>query len=248
MRKLVLAILFILLLPSNALCDWSLISNVAANSSDGLAVTTSAINTTNADEIVIVVSYLSSRLYNPTDNKSNSWTKVAQKESASPTDVAIAIFLCDKPCIVGTNHTFSAGQSLGLNNYPAVVVLAVSGSKTTSPFDQVSAGTQNIIASTTIQPGTLTPNESGELVITGLTTHTNAGTASINSSYSITNQVGPTANSFGSALGYIIQTSASATNPTWTYSSTLFSAAIAISLKVQPASFAPAIINSVRQY
>ena len=112
-------------------------------------------------------------------------------------------------------------RRLGL---PSLAVKAFSGVQAT-PFDQENGATLTS-AGTSHQPGSVTPSEANELVVTGIgfaseATESNVtidssflpGTMVIDVDWSQVTD----GDHFGSALAYKIQSSASAENPTWTW-------------------------------
>jgi hypothetical protein len=110
---------------------------------------------------------------------------------------------------VGTGHTFTSGGS-----FCAACFAAFSGVQTSSPFDvENGANSQNSAAST----GSVSPNQASSLIIAGIGVASGA-TYSINASFSITNSVaGVGGVNYGAAMAYLVQTSASAVNPAWTF-------------------------------
>jgi hypothetical protein len=82
-------------------------------------------------------------------------------------------------------------------------------------------------SSTTIQPGSITPSGSS-LIITTVGVES-TGTGSINLGFTITDQIGYAAgNNIGGASAYLIQTSGSVINPTWTMGSGVLAITAAI--------------------
>lgn len=186
--------------------------------------TSGTIDTTGADLIVCVISgdssaYLADTL-GITDSKSNSWTQLTEKRNAG--DGGVAIWY-SRPTSVGTGHTFSV---TGTATYGTILITAWSGSVAT-PFD-VQNGAASGGAVTTLQPGSVTPNETNELVIAGIVYDQTSGTVSVDSSFTISDQVNQTSfQYYGGALAYKVQTSVVSDNPTWTISSSAASAVIA---------------------
>ncbi len=91
----------------------------------------------------------------------------------------------------------------------------------TAPFDQ-----QNGSASTS--PGSITPGQNGEVLITGMRVSSGAGNtiASVNSSFNMTDNVAGGTN-YGHAMAYQIQTTATTRNLTWSVSSASFGSVVA---------------------
>lgn len=174
---------------------------------DGTAsITTTGIDTTGAKLIVIIAHSYNATLASlaPTDSKGNTWTGLNTYNNASANIFYERIYYCINPT-VGAGHTFSGTIGSG---WLAFDVLAFS--------DAVSAAdTQNGAAiesaSTTFQPGTVTPSANSLFVASLHTSST--GAVSIGSGFTIGQQGDTTFSHTGAA--YKIG-SASAENPTWT--------------------------------
>lgn len=171
---------------------------------DSSTVTTAAINTTGANLIVVTaVFYAPGGSLTLTDSKGNTWTALTRRDSGS--GVGSTLYYCFNPT-VGSGHTFT-----GTNNYPLLGVLSFSGADT-SPFD-VEAGTTG--SGSTIQPGSVTPSTANNIIVSGVGAGMTSGAISIDGSFTE-----PNAEAVGAAFqvscAYLIQTSATAQNPTWT--------------------------------
>ena len=183
--------------------------------------TTSAIDTTGADLIVIAVSWFSA--VSPptvTDSKSNTWTGLTSTSIGS--DPAIKLFYCQAPT-VGSGHTFTI---TGTSTYSRVSAQSFSRSSS-SPFD-VESG-DGVTSGTTVQPGSITPTVSNSLLVSA-TAWNNWGvtSTSINSGFTETCDAEPVAGlNYGHTQSYIVHTSGSI-NPTITGSYTYVTAATRI--------------------
>jgi hypothetical protein len=111
---------------------------------------------------------------------------------------------------VGSGHTFAAN---GVTSYHSIAVAAFNHTDTTANA-QNETGAGNASA-TTQQPGSLTPPTANSLVVTALEMVASSGAATINSGFTVLEST-TDADSFAVALAYLVQTSASAVNPTWT--------------------------------
>src|SRR5262249_33242092 len=102
----------------------------------------------------------------------------------------------------------------GGGGFPSIFVQAFKNA-TANPFDAENGNTAN--PSTTNQVGSVTPASSGELIVTHLGWGTTGQTASIDSGFTITDQIDLVSGQhYGGALAYKIKTDAAAENPTWT--------------------------------
>lgn len=177
---------------------YSLLANAAA-AGTGTTAVTGAIDTTGADLLIVAGNSFDVAI-SVSDSKGNSWSSLTEYGGAS---ARVRLFYV-RGGTVGSGHTFTITSTVG---FPCVAVLAFSGS-VASPFDQESgAGAA--------QPGSVTPSEDNELLVSGLC-FSPSGTISINSSFSISNQIDYAGGTnMGLAMAYKIQTSAGAENPTW---------------------------------
>jgi hypothetical protein len=163
--------------------------------------TTTAIDTTGANFLVVTPggNYSGGAV---TDSYGNSWAglNIATNMFSGQAQIFYA-----RNATVGTGHTFSiSGGDL------SVAVTAWSGSAA-SPFDVQNA------ANNSVQPGSITPTNNNELLITATV---DAGTyieTGIDSGFAISDAVaGAPGSSYAIAQAYLVQTSAAAVNPTWT--------------------------------
>lgn len=207
---------------------FAFISGLSANYGGGgatdTAITGGPIDTTGANLIVVEVSYFdASSAVTVTDNKGNTYTALTGYGGAGA-DYRVKLFYCYAPT-VGTGHTFVGGVA---GAYCSVSIAAFSGAAA-SPADQ-SAGSFNS-SSSTAQAGSITPTESGELIIATMCNRLDAGSVSINDGFTIVDQELWQSGGLGTALAYKIQTAAAATNPTWTLTSAVKNAPAIYSFK-----------------
>lgn len=187
------------------------------------STTTPSIDTTGADLLVAVCTDLGGNALVLTDSKSNTWTALTKK-----TNVIDTVIMYVKNPTVGTGHTFAIGSG----GYPSLEVAAFSGSDLTSPFDVENGGSTGGAAS--LSTGSITPGSANELVIAGLGTESMVGTKSI-TLLAVLDQAADNGNNFGGALAYEIQTTATARNPSWSWSGSHFAAAVIASFKAAAA-------------
>lgn len=190
-------------------------------------VTTGAINTTGAN---FCAQFLAD--YTPgsgeafSDNKGNSYSALAASENTN----VRAQFAYAENATTGTSHTFSVS---GTGIYPTLGAIACSGVKTSGSFDQQN-GAVTGGASTTIQPGSVTPTENNELVLTGVC-FGQAASVTVNLGFTeIADIAFSSGNYFQMGLAYEIQTTATARNPTWTSGTSEEGAARIATFKAQP--------------
>lgn len=183
------------------------------------------INTTGANFLFFQVSIydqISATAPTPSDSKTNTWTLI--KTVATGGNVTQYDYI-SWAATTGTGHNFSCGCVA--SQFQSNQVMAFSGILATgNPLDQSSTQNNGSGASAaSIQPGSITPLLANELVITTEGNFNNTGTnstISVNGSYTATQFIntGAFGVSIGGGLAYNIQTTATATNPTWTLTST----------------------------
>jgi len=186
--------------------------------------TTSAIDTTGATLLVLHVGYVTSAL-TVTDSKGNAWAPLTTRVSGS---FSTRFYACFAP-IVGSGHTFTV---TGASSFPAIIVTAFSG---VASYQTESGATG---ASSPLASGSVTPAANGALVLTGRM----AGAAATNtltpSGFTrLTVPYGASVNVLGD-LGYLVQTTAAAIDPTWAWTGAPANNAVvtAVFLPAAPAS------------
>lgn len=157
------------------------------------------------------------------DSKGNTWTPLTVV--GSPADAGSRIFYCYNPT-VGTGHTFSYAES-----FSSTAVTAWSGAAT-SPFDVENGFGPASGTFTTVQPGSVTPSQSNELIVTGIGAGGNSGAYSLDSGFTVAAQMAAVSGTrYGSGIGYVVQSAAAAVNPTWTLATAGSVAAVIASFK-----------------
>lgn len=212
--------------------SFSLISNIFGVGQ--LTFTTSSIDTTGATLLVAhVSSFAVTAEPTLTDSKGNTWIGLtAQVEGGTSRS---RLFYAANPS-VGTGHTFTLTDPGG-NIFAGLEVQAWSGASITLPFDVENGGTQS--SGTSLATGSVTPSVNNELVVTGAHIHTTgSGTISIDSGFSISDQDqgGAVPARFASAMAYLVQSTAGAVNPSWSWSTTTSAAATIATFKAATAS------------
>lgn len=140
-----------------------------------------------------------------TDNKGNTYTALTLSGGAG--NDKLRMFYCINPT-VGTSHTFTSVGAGSTSSYASISVAGFSGVKTTGAFDQEAIASDS--SGTTKQPGSITPVENNELIISGYGCNSSGGTIAVSAGYTLLSSVTKV------CLAYKIQTTAAAENPTWT--------------------------------
>ena len=160
-------------------------------------VTSTAIDTTGADFIIVGVNGSLDGTTDITDSESNTWVYLGQVSSA------LKCWLVFDPT-TSASHTFTYSEN---GSGPQIVVGAYSGSDG-GPYDVQSS---NGVFSSTISPGSLTPAEDNSLLVT-IAGNFNGTFSSIDSSFTI--QEAATSGNTRCALADLEQGTAAAVNPT----------------------------------
>lgn len=219
----------------------ALVSNtIAGTAANG--GTTGAINTTGASLLIVGLSWSSNSGTTPppvTDSKSNTWTRLTAQEPTPPNTDSYSVIYYAKNPTVGSGHTFTASLT---NSFPTIGVQAFSGVDTSSPFDVENGTAINHAFTadiTSVQPGSVTPSNDGSLIVTVLSNYIDSSNSdrSINQSFTISDQLG-FVTTIAMGMAYQIQTTATARNPTWSWTNAVFLVSTAIAV-FKAASAAP---------
>lgn len=181
------------------------VTDTEAASTDNNTVTTPGIDTSGANLIVIAIAVQKLAGNDPSDSNHNTWTGLTAVSSSSAQK--IRFYYCLNP-VVGSSHTFSFSET---NTFPTIAVVAFSGA---TAFGQESG-------TTATQPGSITPAEDNEALVT-FGSHSDSGTApTVNSPFSsnLTASIAGAGPCWALGMAYEIQTTATARNPTWTLAS-----------------------------
>lgn len=195
---------------------------VSAGSSTGNSVTTGSIDTSGYSALFVWIAYDDfGGVPDLSDNKSNTWTANGSPLTIRSGSAIVKgqLYFC-LGATVGSGHTFTATGSF---NYPTIAVASFSGVATSSAFDSENGAGGTSLSS--LQPGSITPSVNNELVILGLSLN-NTDTPTDPSGYTrASGTAGDAANHIGGFIDYQIQTTATATNPNWTWSTPTIAAA-----------------------
>lgn len=165
--------------------------------------TTTAIDTTWANFLVVGIwRHTGFGSLTLSDSKGNTWTQLTERVSVSQ---GCVLFYCANPT-VWTGHTFTTWAW-----FAGVGVGAFSGVRTSSPFDLQNGNVLN--APWNIQPWSITPTANWALVVTAFGSFNGAAPSMPTWYAQIASNTTSTAEAGG--MGYKIQTSAAAENPTW---------------------------------
>lgn len=203
------------------LASYTLIAHTIKQTATGNDVTTTAIDTTGADLIVLACCTFNSAL-TPTDSQSNAWTGLTDQTIGG---VHTRLLYKQAPSTSAT-HTWTITSSAG---FPVIGVLAFSGS-VSSPFDQENGAVS--ASASSLSSGNVTPGENNEVIVSAFADAW-VGTASVSpGSLTITDQL-PLASgvAFALAMAYEIQTTATTRAATWSVSVAARSEAVIATFK-----------------
>jgi hypothetical protein len=206
--------------------------------------TTTAADTTGADLIIIACSsYSPNAVPNESDNQSNTYTDLTEY---TDTTGGIRLHYKVNPT-TNASHTFTCSAT---NSFPATLVAWFSGSYTAGdPFGQQNGAGFNSGSSSPQSVGSITPSEDNMLVVSAVSWDAGATSAYTTSTGGLTvaqNQA-KSGNAEGGALAYVIQTTAAAINPSWSWSggtSNLAGTVASFKSAGAASSFIPGIINA----
>ncbi len=169
---------------------------------------TPPMDTTGADLLVMIVGGVS-MTNTVSDSKSNTWNALTRYNWGTGECQMHYAY----NATVGTNHTFTFSEA---SSFPGIAVLAYSGALTTSdPFDQES-GTGSQAASR--QPGSITPGFDGALFVTANEFTNSHNAPSVDSGFTIQESLSWSSGvNVGVYAGDLVQTTAAALNPTWSW-------------------------------
>ena len=184
--------------------------------------TTSGVNMVGANFLVACLTF-----YTPStqtafsSSPSNTWNKLTVYDDSVFVGVSTVIYYAESASS-GSSQTFTANGA-----FSAISVMGFSGVKVASSIDkQGGAGTSGSNV-TTIQPGSITPSVNRELVVTCGSNLAAGGITVSPSNYTQLANIAYNGTWVSNGSAYWIQTTATATNPTWTFSSSLAATAIA---------------------
>ncbi len=174
----------------------------------GANFTTTGVDTSGGNLIVVVVSYAAGTAPVVTDSYQNVWATAGAEYTNLTSSIQI-FYAASATC--GTGHTFTCTGG----NFKSIAVEVFSGANTAAPKDQDNGASND--GGLTHQPGSITPGTDNQLVVTALGTGVGTENLTVDGGYSTPNtEQFSSSNAYGCSASYLIQTSKAATNPTWT--------------------------------
>ena len=233
MRKLlpILCLLFTVPTVSVVTCkaQITMIDTAMAKSTDGQNAYSRSMTTTASTKLIVVgVSCVVSGM-TIKDSKGNTYNQIGSPATNSGN---VVMWECINPTGMGSSITFTCTPS-SANRKPSMFISIWSGVKTTSPQDQNGNNTTgtNVTSQAT---NSMTPAQNGELYITTLCNYTR-GVSTI-SGLTLIGSAAYDGNTLGGGMAYQIQTTATATSFTWSWSGTINPSNVGVLYKAAPVS------------
>jgi hypothetical protein len=199
----------------------ALIASESAGSANGSSVfstvSTSAIDTSGADLIVISTHYTQSdgKAVTPSDSKSNTWTAAPSQQTAPTSSTGVRFWYCLSPT-VGSGHTFTYPASSSGVLHPSITVSAWSD-VTGFHSDDGDSTNSNV---TTLSTGTVTPSSSAPALIVTALSYKGSSPSVSGGSLALLEQVAYVSGAgphIGAAMGYELQATGTAIDATWNW-------------------------------
>lgn len=201
--------------PASAAITFIASSSYGSTNTNG-ASSQASMNTTGANFLACAIADYNANSPSTITESRGSSAPTGYTTASSVTLVQVRIAYWVNYTSAGNPTTFTTN---GTGTYVALACIAMANVDTTgSAFEAQSAG--GTAAATTVQPGSLTPSVDNELLVTGLganvdTSETINGGYGVNGGNPVTGGSSP-GTSFTASIAYLIQTSKTAANPTWT--------------------------------
>lgn len=192
-----------------------------AGASGGNSATTAAVSMTGST--LLVMGCASSANAAMSDSSSNTWVAATQRSANA---AKIQFFYVFSPTVSGS-QTFTCTATAGT---ASVCGYGFSSTDTTGTVDQENGDAQ-FGFKTSLATGSVTPSTAGQVLVSGLSfeaTNTGGNTPTIDLSFNTPITLNFSSGNNGISLSYLIQTSAAATNPTWTFNGGSFPTAVNI--------------------
>lgn len=222
---------------------YALVAHTGIGSTDSNSITTAAIDTTGASLLTVGISdYGQVGLGTLTDSKGNVWTGRTTRTSAG-NNSRVRLYDCISPT-VGSGHTFTYTCT---TCFPVVNVTAWSNTLT-PVFDGQNGSAQD--SGATVATGSVTPTVDNCLVVSQYMANDSTAGTSVNSGLTISDSVNRVGGAhFEGAMAYLIQTTATPVNATWTVGdSAAYSAAALAVYRTAAPTFNPSWAQTGNQF
>lgn len=186
---------------------------VAVSTSGIAGGATGAINSTGATLLVVVIGDGSAAANTVTDSKGNTWRSLTmQTKFGNTSQIFYSYDHGGSALSVGASHTVTVTTS----SLPAYFFYAFSGTSTSAPFIAEN-GNVTAVFGATLQTGSVTPTCPNNLMVTGVQPGGDlVGPYTVDSGFTAVNRLGGSGTNYAVGAAYILQSAATAKNPTWT--------------------------------
>jgi hypothetical protein len=197
------------------------------NTAEACGTSCAGINMAGANAEFVCVTYYNGTFTSLADSQSNTWNAAVSAVGVSGSDSTTTLYYA-LSASVSSSQTFTVTTSGG---YPSIVAMGFSNVATSSALDQTN--NSNYASQTSSPPGSVTPSTSGQLVIPcmGLSGTPNNSFSSVGGGFTLVSVPYIGGSYFGTGMAYLIQTTATASNPTFILSSSGTGQAVQASFK-----------------
>lgn len=152
------------------------------------------------------------------DSNGNTYVEIVGENARSPHSYLAYSSAATGTFVVGASHVVTGTCSGSM--YATIDAAAFSGVAAVGTLDQHTGRDGGASAASPQQPGSITPAAAGALVVASLA-YGSLGSLAIDSGFTILDQTNEVDGvNWGNALAYLVQGSAAAINPSWTFTST----------------------------
>jgi hypothetical protein len=192
----------------------ALVTSFSAGSTNGNGFTSGTFNDSGANLRVVAVCEQGARDAVITDSDANTWTKIRQENGGFAAGVQLWY---------AYNITGGSGKTITLTctngNLPSFALVSFSGTQVADPFDQQN-GASSLFTSTQ-QPGSVTPTSNDQVLVSALGALSDDGVGVIDGGFTVRQTITAVGSqNLTVSIAELIQTTAAAANPTWTYDGT----------------------------
>lgn len=213
MKKLFLSVALVLGMSMPSLAQFTQIGHTSAGSGDTSTVTTGTLNVPTADLITVeIVEYqVQGTTVVLSDSQTNTYTQCGSTFEVSG-GVKIRLFYTQGAGIASSSFTVTG---TGNTVYPGFFVQAWTGSAA-SPCDTTAISGGTTASATTLQPNSsITPAQANSLIITAVVVGA-VRDFTINGGFTEQDELAFSSESYyGGSMAFLIQTTATAAQPTW---------------------------------
>lgn len=191
------------------------VANTSKGAADNCTISITGVSTSGANLYVAVINHYSDTTGlggTLADGQGNTWVGPIVDSGGTSTGETVMYYVASPTTSATASFTYSCTP---LTDYPTLHILAFSGAAS-NPLDQTNSAS-SASSATSIQTGSVTPSVDGELLIAGMDVNSNTTGVAINSSFTGLTVANPGNGNPTGAAAYLIQTTKTAENPTWSW-------------------------------